>query len=212
MTTWSDKSGNGYSATGVNNPTYNSTSNGIAFAQASTQYMTLPDGCLPYGDSSYSYMLVLTPSTVGQTQIQVHFLSGGSNTTNQKFGWRSEPDWSVRTYWYGVDQQTSNQLTTNVRNFTASYYTSGGARSTWVNFVQGVSDTPAAHAQTSANNAIGTLLGGGADTMNGQFHELVVFNTSLPTTQRQQVEGYLAWKWGLTSNLPSTHPFKTFKP
>jgi hypothetical protein len=29
----------------------------------------------------------------------------------------------------------------------------------------------------------------------------------LTTTQRQQVEGYLAWKWGLNASLPTTHPY-----
>ena len=40
------------------------------------------------------------------------------------------------------------------------------------------------------------------------FCECIVYNGSLTTSQRQQVEGYLAWKWGLTTNLPRTHPFK----
>lgn len=40
------------------------------------------------------------------------------------------------------------------------------------------------------------------------FCEVIVYNGSLTTSQRQQVEGYLAWKWGLTSQLAITHPFK----
>jgi hypothetical protein len=28
----------------------------------------------------------------------------------------------------------------------------------------------------------------------------------------EKAEGYLAWKWGLTSLLPSSHPYKTVKP
>jgi hypothetical protein len=36
----------------------------------------------------------------------------------------------------------------------------------------------------------------------------VGFDTTLTTSQRQQVEGYLAQKWGLTGSLPSSHPFK----
>jgi hypothetical protein len=41
----------------------------------------------------------------------------------------------------------------------------------------------------------------------GYIGELIAFNTNLSTTQRQQVEGYLAWKWRLTSSLPSSHPY-----
>jgi hypothetical protein len=46
----------------------------------------------------------------------------------------------------------------------------------------------------------------GAPFLLGEFIE---YNSALNTTQRQQVEGYLAWKWGLVGNLPSTHPYKT---
>jgi hypothetical protein len=41
---------------------------------------------------------------------------------------------------------------------------------------------------------------------------VIAYNSVLGTTQRQLVEGYLAWKWGLTSSLPSTHPFKSVPP
>ena len=42
----------------------------------------------------------------------------------------------------------------------------------------------------------------------GDLAEVVIFNSALTTSQRQQVEGYLAQKWGLTGSLPSTHPYK----
>jgi len=45
-----------------------------------------------------------------------------------------------------------------------------------------------------------------------QFGDFLHFNKSLTTTERQQVEGYLAWKWGLNGNLPSTHPYSKFAP
>ena len=42
--------------------------------------------------------------------------------------------------------------------------------------------------------------------------EIVMYNTVLDTTQRQKIEGYLAWKWGLQANLPSGHPYKSAAP
>jgi hypothetical protein len=44
----------------------------------------------------------------------------------------------------------------------------------------------------------------------GNIGEYIVYNKVLSTSERQQVEGYLAWKWGTTSALPSTHPYKNF--
>jgi hypothetical protein len=42
----------------------------------------------------------------------------------------------------------------------------------------------------------------------GYAMEIIIFNAALNTSQVQQVEGYLAWKWDLQGRLPSTHPFK----
>ena len=41
---------------------------------------------------------------------------------------------------------------------------------------------------------------------SGYIGEIVVFNSQIESTQRQQVETYLAQKWGLTSSLPTGHP------
>lgn len=46
----------------------------------------------------------------------------------------------------------------------------------------------------------------------GNIFEIIGYNVTLTETQRQQVEGYLADKWGLRSSFPSTHFFKTFPP
>jgi hypothetical protein len=45
-----------------------------------------------------------------------------------------------------------------------------------------------------------------------KLSEFVGYNRSLTSNERQQVEGYLAWKWGLVESLPSNHPYKTIKP
>ena len=47
---------------------------------------------------------------------------------------------------------------------------------------------------------------------NGRVFEIVLASGVISTTDRQKLEGYLAWKWGLTGNLPSNHPFKNNPP
>jgi len=44
---------------------------------------------------------------------------------------------------------------------------------------------------------------------NSQIAEIIFFNTNLSDYQRQSIEGYLAWKWGLQATLPATHPYST---
>jgi len=47
----------------------------------------------------------------------------------------------------------------------------------------------------------------------GYISEILVYNSSLfNSSYRQQIEGYLSWKWGLQANLPSGHPYKGGPP
>jgi hypothetical protein len=48
--------------------------------------------------------------------------------------------------------------------------------------------------------------------LNGFISEVIVYKTTLTAVQRQVVEGYLSWKWGIQSNLPSTHPYFSAPP
>jgi hypothetical protein len=47
---------------------------------------------------------------------------------------------------------------------------------------------------------------------NGKIAEIVAFNSSLTTAERQKVEGYLAWKYGIASQLPGSHPHLNAAP
>ena len=42
--------------------------------------------------------------------------------------------------------------------------------------------------------------------------EWIVLASVPSTATRQLIEGYLAWKWGLVSLLPATHPYKNARP
>ena len=55
---------------------------------------------------------------------------------------------------------------------------------------------------------------GGTSTNSFQSYvaEIIVFNTGLSESNRYLVEGYLAWKWGIQSLLPNTHPYYAATP
>ena len=79
---------------------------------------------------------------------------------------------------------------------------------------------------TLANDAIGKVDGTGvslegdweigsffgAGYLDGKLAELVVVPSVLSLDDRQKLEGYAAHKWGFTSALPPTHPYKTASP
>jgi hypothetical protein len=50
------------------------------------------------------------------------------------------------------------------------------------------------------------------DYLNGAICEILYSNSATSTDERQRFEGYLAHKWGLTGDLPSNHPYKTYAP
>jgi len=52
----------------------------------------------------------------------------------------------------------------------------------------------------------------GQHFLNGDIAEILVYDTALSDNDRQKVEGYLAWKWGLVAGLPVGHPYKDDPP
>ena len=100
----------------------------------------------------------------------------------------------------------------NAWNITSIGYTSGST--TLTNYA--VNGNPRSSTTSTPHSGQTPVLplyingssGGAYDT--SYFAEIIHYNVALPTAQRQQVEGYLAAKWGIS--LPSTHPYYKFQP
>lgn len=84
-------------------------------------------------------------------------------------------------------------------------YTCGVNGGTPTSALVTVSSTPAVLRLAATYEAVGWYL-------NGSLYEVVVYDSVLSPTDRQKVEGYLAWKWSLANTLPPLHPYKTFPP
>ena len=57
----------------------------------------------------------------------------------------------------------------------------------------------------------------GADNLGGSYWdgtiaEVVFVGSILSQSDREKMEGYLAWKWGIQGNLPLDHPYKNSAP
>ena len=63
---------------------------------------------------------------------------------------------------------------------------------------------------TNVTFHIGAVNGG--ELLQGTIFEMLIYNITLSTPQQQQVEGYLAWKWGLQGSLPANHSYKNSAP
>ena len=201
VTQWLDKSANGYNATLVTGtPTYTGT--GIVFDGSS--YFELPDGSIPYGDASYSIYIVAVWTTYGTSAV----IGGGSQGASNAIGIRSEGGEQIRSYWWGNDMTESvNTFNTVLHDY---IYQSGGERSTYLYGTNTGTDTPGVRLQPNTGNTIGTDVD--RTNMIGTISEVLVYNTSHTIRQRQAIEGYLAWKWSLQSQLPSDHAFYNNPP
>jgi len=59
---------------------------------------------------------------------------------------------------------------------------------------------------------IGNNVDNPVEGFTGYIGEVLVYNTALTTSQRQWIEGKLAWKWGIYDFLPTTHPYYDANP
>lgn len=84
----------------------------------------------------------------------------------------------------------------------------------WVNGTSILTNTAMDTPSALAANAIFRIGGApnGADYYQGKFAEILIYNVALTTTEREKVEGYLAFKYGLQANLPVGHTYKTAVP
>ena len=74
---------------------------------------------------------------------------------------------------------------------------------------------PVTSSTPAGNESVITVIGNNISTGEqpwGTLQEIVIYNKTLTFSERQQVEGYLAWKWGLQGSLPASHPYKLFPP
>lgn len=124
-------------------------------------------------------------------------------------------------WWNGAFAATT--ATTPTIGTTSAYMTSGvwdrtaQTRTIWVNGDE-KSQAVGLGAHTFANNSnlvIGNNAYGLAPQNGQQFqgtiHEVIVCPTA-SITERQKIEGYLAHKWGIASDLPAGHPYKSSAP
>ena len=209
VTTWKDKSGNGFNAVGQSgtlSPTFVAGQPGLNFANG--QYYNLPAGALPYGDQGYHLFIVVNFASTAIMDV----ICGGTASANNLLCVRSNSAAiagasnlnAIDVYWYsGTPSQDleslPNSFTPGATTFLESYYlgslgvnyvagqTSPVVRSQSVNFLAPTTTTVSvARAQPSSPNYIGN----GAPTtyLTGVIYEILVYNTTVPVAAQQQIE------------------------
>jgi len=208
VTQWNDKSGNDYNAyaTASGNDLSLSTINGlqaIIYGGSSYFIASLTSGATaPFSvfvvenQTSTNRPIYTTATSMGESGLFLNY--GGTDylSVGNTYVTRSSTITTNQTYILSI-------VSTSVNGGTVTLYTNGTSYMT---------------ATTLGNFTWTSLLigrrsyGAGQENFTGKFGEFIIFNSAVSTSQRQQVEGYLAWKWGLVGNLPSTHAYKKIRP
>jgi len=213
VTEWRDKSGNARHL-GVGSGTTSYSSNAIQLAN-SYMFVTNPV------DLSKVTVFIITKSTGGnnQTVFTARPNSGWSWNSFDGFGFYIDTT-VPRIRFYGDSNNLSqfNVNTSTTRLF--SFQSSGTSINSWL---EGTSQSGATLASTRTSTAQGFAIGAEWNrdqnayiniAATASLYEIIVYNSDVTTAQRQQVEGYLARKWGISisATLPSPHSFKSFPP
>ena len=134
------------------------------------------------------------------------FLFSGTETTNPRIAVRRTTNDSFQIITNAGSLSTPSGSVTEGNDYITSFYFNTAGSTIRINGTQLASGAIANNAFTSLN------IGGNFNedqSLNGFIGELVAFAN--PTDQ-EIMEGYLAWKWGIESQLPIGHPYKNFPP
>jgi hypothetical protein len=214
--TWKDKSVSANNATGATNkPTYSAITgnrNIPFFVSSSSQYMTFADNTkLPTGTSSFTTFYVSYPQGDLTTNNKSVLTWGTLTSGNGVRYYMSGPSSSISYMNFQIVGGTAITDSTNVQNI-YSIFDSLTSLSGTIAYRNGIfiNSVPNTYNIGTTVGYIGTY-DGTSEFFAGGIAEVLIYNRVLATTERQQVEGYLAWKWGLQGNLPpgGGHPYNT---
>jgi len=221
ISSWVDKSVNLYSAVAVGTPTLATNSQnalpGVSITPGNYSKSTIPAGTFINALSAF----VVYKST-GANNTANAIITRSSSTTSPNLG----NPLDIQTNLYLIGNNNAAQFVSNYNCYntstsifnininqtavTLSLFNNGTA-------ITGIANRFGGALPTWTASDLGNLLviGGRADNgsyNNAYYYEVLVYNTNLSTQDRQLVEGYLAWKWGLQGSLPAGHPYLSAAP
>ena len=227
VTAWADKSGTGYTASVFTGDYAGviSTTDGISSIYGSTYPFRMYIPSFVWNNTFTQFIVAKGQYAIG-TNLAADPLNGGAwykymLTGNWQLFSLSGLYGTDTRYIQGPGDQYPGQPATlpGVANTwaifcigsnlgaTLSHYTLNGS--------SGLSFLGYTGGGVSAGSETGNFIINGVSTYSlgyANLGEIVHYNRSLSVNERQQVEGYLAWKWGTQGTLPSTHPYAKFQP
>lgn len=229
---WDDKSGNGfhlsqssaasqplYEATGMNSKPALNNLTGRYMARGTTPMFRNVNGA-----TIVAVYQATLPLAGGISNGMTMFVNSGGSGGPTRFALTTEPSpgtagtYSVAGRRLDADSyatvSSSTSLTANPIIWMGNADYANAQANTWLD---GAPDIVNAAFQTAGSTSNTDSLGiglfsnvdGSLDTYdNTRMGEVLLINATMSTEDRQKLEGYLAWKWGLAENLPADHPYR----
>lgn len=218
VTAWADKSGAGNNGTGYNAPTLNTASlNSLSYiglrgsSDATLDYIISPGATFNF-DKLTLFILAYLPSGTNNGPGKHGIIS---LDTPGYFGY------GIGIHESGVDFELESndaftrtsvaKVTNKWAILSATYNRTAGSTATFV--VNGTPYTVSGIGTSAPDNTNGFKIGiWNADYASNtvmDVAEACVFTRDLSTAERQKVEGYMAWKWGIQADLSSGHPYRS---
>ena len=210
---WDDKSGNGNNltqGTGADQPATGGDIGGLNSIQFTSDYMQL--------DSQIATLRAMFMVTDNLNGCDTTFDSSvllGEVTAGQSYTFIRMQD----NYTISIDGNIPDTGHAGANGSTPT--TNGGAGgSTGKNIDLGLSlATKQSEIQWYADwdasidvDYVGVNVPAPIQKLEGDIGEVILLSSVPDDTTRQKLEGYLAWKWGMTANLPTSHPYKYNPP
>ena len=208
VATWKDKSGKGRdspaNSTGATFNTNSQNGNG-ALSFTTGQYYITPSFVATANNTPTIFLVCQQTSAAASGNSEVIYANIGT----------PQP-------WYTLDLYGGGSTKLLYLNIYANVNTNGGisianptlisvvgtgaptyTATMWGNGTSNVSFTGSSASPMSVSSPYNI---GAISAFIGKIYEVLFYDTPLGDTARQQIEGYLAQKWGLTSQLPAGHP------
>ena len=209
---WTDKTSNAFTfdqATGANQPTVTSSVlnslQGIVFDGASDR---LVNTTLSITQPYTVFVVARTENATGGNRHYVFDGRVNSPSDRSLLALRGDST-NKPSIWAGSWGAHADTTDTNFHVFRADF---NGASS----FIGIDGDIDAVNAGSTSNNldngmVLGCNYDGTADFLDGAICELVILVNG-STNDKDRIEGYMAWRWGLEGQLESGHPYKSAPP
>ena len=198
----------------ISQPTYTtipSTSlRAVYFATNTRRLTSLSNNQMSGSTSRTIFAVTHLPDTSSRAIIGT-----GATTANNAFGFDQSPAVNVLwvPYYYNDNDNTISVALTGTNCLYAQHDATTlqtiGGYGFGSSYVQ---KAVTATATTASPWYFGQRAGDLEGSTNAYICEFLLYNGVLSLAQRQQVEGYLAWKWGIQAQLPANHPYVAGPP